>query len=271
VDGSNGFPRDGVYQVGESFIDMPEPFVDYNDNGIRDGNEPYTDFNGNGAWDQPNGVWDADAAIWAETRVLYTDYVAGAVGTGPTAGMDLGSRFYIPPFPQTTPFATPPTPSVAAQFSVTAQQAGPPIVPPTSDTIPAYWADLNFNMPNYKYTYGVSKSAGAKITVAIPTGGSPTTLDGLGMGFTQQYCTTRTPSDPSTQCGSACDSAPCYLVTDVGNFSYGTYGALTVTGGTQPDVGVVCGYMTGTLKTTNTVTNQTTEVSRTMAVCGTSP
>jgi hypothetical protein len=268
VDGSNGFARDGVYQVGENFIDMPEPFVDYNDNGIRDGNEPYTDFNGNGSWDQPNGVWDADAAIWAETRVVYTDYVVAAIGTG---GEDLASRFYVPPFPQTTPFPTPPTPSFSPFFSVTAQQAGPPVVPATSETVPVHWTDVNFNMPNYKYTYGVSKSAGAKIAAAIPTGGSPTTLDGLGMGFTQQYCLTRTPTDPSTQCGSSCDTAPCYLVTDVGNFSYGTYGALTVTGGTQPDPGVVCGFVTATLKTTNTVNNQTTEVSRTMASCGTSP
>jgi hypothetical protein len=56
---------------------------------------------------------------------------------------------------------------------------------------------------------------------------------------------------------------------DIGNFQYGTYGAITVTGGGQPDGGV-CAFVTGTLKTTSTVGGQTTEVSLPVGVCGTS-
>ena len=38
--------------------DMPEAFVDYNENGVRDANEPYFDFNGNGIYDGPDGKYN---------------------------------------------------------------------------------------------------------------------------------------------------------------------------------------------------------------------
>jgi hypothetical protein len=38
--------------------DMPEAFVDYNENGIRDAGEPYFDFNGNGAYDAADGLYN---------------------------------------------------------------------------------------------------------------------------------------------------------------------------------------------------------------------
>ena len=64
VDGSNGCPADGLYNAagtspasraarGEFFVDLGEPFVDYNDNGIGDADEPYIDVNGNRALGRP--------------------------------------------------------------------------------------------------------------------------------------------------------------------------------------------------------------------------
>ena len=132
VDGSNGCPRDGVYQGpgsgvagcaagGENFIDLGEPFVDSNDNGSRDPGEAYDDVNGDGRWNGPNGVWDADTTIWAQTRILYTDYLAVAWdGRG-----ELASRFY-------TLAALPPPHTPFASFSVLAAapaQPGPPPIP----------------------------------------------------------------------------------------------------------------------------------------------
>lgn len=38
--------------------DMPEAFVDYNENGIRDANEPFFDFNGNGVYDAADGKYN---------------------------------------------------------------------------------------------------------------------------------------------------------------------------------------------------------------------
>jgi hypothetical protein len=61
----------GRWDPGEMFIDQGEPFVDNNDNGVRDGLEQYQDLNGNGVWDGPNGRQDADTTIYAETRILY--------------------------------------------------------------------------------------------------------------------------------------------------------------------------------------------------------
>jgi hypothetical protein len=265
VDGTNGCPRDGTYNApgsvagcsGEYFIDIGEPFVDYNDNGTWNSGEPYDDINGNGRWDGPNGTWDADTTIWAQTRILYTDYVA-VIAAG---GLNGGSRFYGATLP--------PTPTAPVGFAVLAQQAGPPPIPATAQTIPLYFSDKNFNLPNSKYTYSSSKSGGT-FTVGYPIGGEPTTLDGLGMNLVQRYCTTPTPTNPATQCSGTCASAPCYAVVDISGFQYGAFGALTVTGGSAPDPGVVCGFATGTLTTTNTVSNTTTTVNTSIGVCGTS-
>ena len=54
--------------------DMPEAFVDYNENGIRDANEPYFDFNGNGAYDAADGLYNgvlctSGAAICSSAEV----------------------------------------------------------------------------------------------------------------------------------------------------------------------------------------------------------
>jgi len=38
--------------------DMPEAFVDWNENGLRDANEPFIDFNNNGAYDAPDGFYN---------------------------------------------------------------------------------------------------------------------------------------------------------------------------------------------------------------------
>lgn len=63
----------GVWDPGEQFNDQGEPFVDRNDNNVRDIGEDYFDANGNEMWDGANGQWDADTYISFETRVLYVD------------------------------------------------------------------------------------------------------------------------------------------------------------------------------------------------------
>jgi hypothetical protein len=255
VRGEEGFVDtngNGVYDLGEPFIDQAEPFVDYNDNGLREPNEPYVDANANGIWDGPNGVWDSDTAIWAQTRVLYTGYAFG--GT-------VGSRFFSA--------GSPPDATATASFVVHAAQVGPPALAADSMGVALYFGDVNYNLPNYKYTYTVSKAPpAAKATVAFDVGGSPTTLDGLGMDFTLQYCSVQAPTDPSTQCAASCATSPCYQVANVGGFSYGTYGGIVVTGGSAPD-GAVCAYVTGTLRTT-TAGGQTIDFSTPIEVCGTS-
>ncbi|HEY3446383.1 MAG TPA: hypothetical protein VGK67_08455 [Myxococcales bacterium] len=63
---------------GEAFVDLPEPFVDANDNGTRDNDpandnvEEFYDANHNGKWDDRNGVWDAYTAIWTSVKITWT-------------------------------------------------------------------------------------------------------------------------------------------------------------------------------------------------------
>lgn len=95
-----------VYDPGEPFIDMAEPFVDKNDNGLRDDClvndlpfgydfsdfpvtvahssveltaedfyacvEDFIDLNGNGVWDDGNGVWDAYTTLWKSHTVTWS-------------------------------------------------------------------------------------------------------------------------------------------------------------------------------------------------------
>ncbi|MFA6032863.1 MAG: hypothetical protein WC889_08200, partial [Myxococcota bacterium] len=76
--GSNFIPS-------EPFVDLPEPYVDKNDNGICDPvnpadlgkqayacSEPYFDSNNNGLWDQGNKKWDPDTTIWDEGYQTWT-------------------------------------------------------------------------------------------------------------------------------------------------------------------------------------------------------
>ena len=266
VDGSNGCPRDGVYNEagtvagcsGEYFVDVGDPYVDANDNGKWDPGEEFVPVANGSSYVGPNGVWDPNTTIWAESRILYTDYVDLALDA---SQQELGSRFFNQAPPGPTPTLTD-----GSGFVILASRTGPPATPATSASVPVYFTDKNFNLPNYKYTYGSSKSPGT-FTVSFPQNQQPTTLDSLGMIFRQLYCSTQTPTDVATQCSGACTSAPCYLVSDVANFSYGSVGALTFTGGNAAD-GLACGFVTGSLQTQNQQTQQTQTVNTTIAVCG---
>lgn len=262
VDGSNGCPADGIYNpagsypgfpncLGEYFIDLGEPFVDLNDNGIWDNNEPFVDVNGNHTYDGPNGKWDAQTLIWSETRVLYTGYTQWAQ-VGPN---NVASRFYKSPVP--------PTPSPQPTFSVLAAQAGPPPVPATSDFIPVYFTDENFNLPTSRTAYATSVPTGAKLTASFGATPPMPQADLLGMNFTAQFCDRPVPTNPTTQCFSSCLFPICYAVTNVGNFGYGAFGGVTITGGASAD-GATCVYASSTL-TTGTVVGKLT-----LPVCGTS-
>jgi hypothetical protein len=66
--------NNGVFDpdLGETFEDTTEPFVDSNDNGTWDSGELYIDTNGDGSWTGKNGVYDGSTLIWAQNRLLWT-------------------------------------------------------------------------------------------------------------------------------------------------------------------------------------------------------
>jgi hypothetical protein len=78
VDG-NQFYEEGV-DMFDSSQDLPEPYVDSNDNGQWDVGEVFRDLNGNGSWDDANQTWDRNTEIWEDTEMLWVGDLS--VGTG---------------------------------------------------------------------------------------------------------------------------------------------------------------------------------------------
>lgn len=223
VDGSNGFAKNGVYDVGENFIDLAEPFVDFNDNGSRDDvsgvlTEPYIDTNQNGRWDGPNGAWDSTTTVWAETRIVYSGFAEYVEASGSSGTYPALARWFVPVAPL-PPLSQAPAPT----FNVNSAKADGGA---TATTLGVYFADLNFNVPTSATTYAVASTSNATV-VKYTT--APTQVDHLGMSFSQQFCAAN-----GTLCSSECLSAPCYVKTGITSFSYGAYGMVEIKGGSTP-------------------------------------
>ncbi len=220
IDGSNGFPADGVYQVGEDFIDIGEPFIDANDNGVWDSGEFRMNTevaNSTPGYDGPNGVWDAKTTLWTQTRVLYSG-PARALST--VNGSEV-SRFYVggsPPSPTTLNFPA---------FVVNSTSPGPA----TTDFLNLYIADRNFNQLVNSATFTVQTVLGDASSGFLFNPGAPG--DNLGMSFSLQHCDT--PAGNGS-CSNTCQDAPCYTVAKVGNFGYGRQGVVRITGGATQNI-----------------------------------
>ena len=78
-----------VYDAGEQWIDLGEPFVDRDDSGAWEAGEFFFDSNTNGAYDGPNGQWDAQTTIWDETRIV----VSGCAGDQGVPGLGFQTPF----------------------------------------------------------------------------------------------------------------------------------------------------------------------------------
>ncbi len=225
ANGEEGFVdqnANGVYDPGETFIDMGEPFVDVNDSGVYESGETFIDLNGNGSYDGPNGTWDANTVIWAETRVVYTGFPAIF------PAVNEQSRWLY-----TGDFGLLPGPTAQPTFVVAGTAPGPA----TSQTFGLFFADPNFNLPWPSATFALKARNG---NVNAQFASLPATVDNLGMTFTKQYCDH--PAPPHA-CNSgpaeiACQATPCFIVPRVAGcdgstcpgFSYGARGTATITG-----------------------------------------
>lgn len=66
---------DGVFDEGtdgfRAVDDLPEPWLDRDDDGARDDDEPFLDVDGDGAWSPPDGARQIDRPIFATGRLLW--------------------------------------------------------------------------------------------------------------------------------------------------------------------------------------------------------
>ncbi|MGA8890245.1 MAG: Ig-like domain-containing protein [Anaeromyxobacteraceae bacterium] len=240
VNGEEGFVDrngNGSYDPGEPYIDMGEPYIDANDNGVYDPGEFFVDVNGNGRHDGPDGQWTRNAVLWSETRLLFTGG-SFAILDGST-GRIAGSQFFQS--------GALPEPVTATPFAVTSSTPGPA----TSETYAVTFGDGNFNPVAPDATYALATGNGL-VTAAFPL--TPAPPFGLGISFTQQYCTKPRWEQITSgeSCSNVCPSngnttnSPCYVVTNVGDctagtsprsgcggFSYGSTGTVKITGGAR--------------------------------------
>jgi len=81
----------GIYDPGETFDDMPEPFLDINENGIREATEPFVDTNANGVYDGRNRKFNGisvNPLVTAPT-MIHTSISIPIVFSGSTAYISL--------------------------------------------------------------------------------------------------------------------------------------------------------------------------------------
>ncbi len=85
----------GEYDQGEPFVDLGEPLIDADDNGIFSSGEQFLDANGNSQYDGPNGQWDGDTIIWTATWMVWTGHYQGGSSCGSYSSLCPGT-FNIP-------------------------------------------------------------------------------------------------------------------------------------------------------------------------------
>jgi hypothetical protein len=134
----------GVFDGNDVFIDLPEPFVDYDDDDVRDADEPFIDTDADGVWDPPNGQWDANTNVWTKTVVVYT----GMPAFLRVAAGDQLSRWMESADAGAYPAATP-----AASFAVRPEFPPDPFVDCNGNSVRDLLAIETFTDTNQNGTY----------------------------------------------------------------------------------------------------------------------
>jgi hypothetical protein len=186
-------PNPAASFLGEPFIDLGEPYIDADDNGQYDSGEQFVDLNGDGVYNGPNDMWDADTTIWAETRIMYTGLPSASASSANPASL---------------------------------------VVPGTTTGYATFvFKDENLNAlaPTFTSWTGAGALVSRKGLTTLGLTITPSTLDVLGLTFTQRYCKEK-PGVAPVNCYSTCVYPTCYVRTTVGGYSAGSTGQLAVTG-----------------------------------------
>jgi Invasin, domain 3 len=258
---SNG---NGVYDLGEPFIDLGEPYVDQNDNGQYDTGEWFLDVNQNGVYDGPSGVWDANTKLWTETVVVYTGVPAGPLDVPEPFTDANGNGAYDPGelFVDVngngvydaagaafvgSRWVRPASYLGACEPSALVQDADPTTAPPdlafdfsvangpTSASFVVVASDMNLNRLTFATGYSVVVEVPAKTTATYL--GLPGYADDYGFFF--QFW----PCDQAGACASQCratgGNAPCLMKPAITSLSCGVAASVAVRAASTPDVGGV--------------------------------
>ncbi|MET0591402.1 MAG: hypothetical protein ABW133_01800 [Polyangiaceae bacterium] len=213
VAGEEGFidkDGDGTYDMGEPFIDLPEPFVDSNDNGVLDPGEFFQDLNMDFQWNPANNVWDSSTTLWTETRVVYTGKPEALTDM---TGTDFLSRYFFPG-----------TPLPAGSLNVGRIE----LMPDEGRDLGLWFSDWNFNVLAPTVKYSVEIGMGDPITASL-SGTPPMRPEREeGFFFAQQYCDGAAPAS----CGMVCPPTPatqrCLVKSAVTQFEYGARGSVRI-------------------------------------------
>jgi len=208
---------DGMYNSGEPYIDLTEPFVDSNDNGTWDAGEFFQDVNNNARWDPANAEWDDSTMLWTETRIVYT----GQGNAVADAGNQLQSRFFLP-----GP-GFPPEPMVPFQPTATVPEPISLLAGETRD-IGIWFSDVNFNVLAPAVKYGADVGMGDPATVAIAANPQMTPTRQEGFLFTQRYCDGAATETCGMICPPSSVTQQCLVRSSVSGFEYGVDGVIRV-------------------------------------------
>jgi len=187
----------GIYEPGDPFTDLPQPFVDSNDNSKYDPGEICPGSSVANSCAGPDGVWDANSTLYVETRILYS-------------GVGVGLPTSVAPQGSTITFSDP----GPGQLEIPEQGA---VVGNVT------WADANLNVGaviNASASYNVVVSTGPQsVSCSFPAPGAKALpADSLGMSVTSltECSPGMVPGD-----GGEVSSMICSLVTQVSQFSGG--------------------------------------------------
>jgi hypothetical protein len=153
----------GSFDNGEDLADMPERFMDHNENGIRDLFEPYYDFNSNSTYDPADG--DFNGVLCLDTSGRCSTNVTTGISASNLIIMSDNTPDGVSP-PHLTPIPVAPLAAIPA---------------PGSGTVAITFADLNGNpLPSGTDIVGSVTGTGISIVAAdasfeVPCTTEPTT------------------------------------------------------------------------------------------------
>jgi hypothetical protein len=164
--------NNGHWDPGEPFVDQWDPYVDSNDDNIREPNEQCIGSGPDGGCQGPTGTGGGGLNVWIDTRVVVTDRPAAGFALAPDAG-------------------PPPHIGLSPVPFVPACPGG--LQPGGSAGVHVFAPDFQINKP-YGMTTFSSQFVPSSTTMQLTESGS--TLDGYGMGYQRLLVDTSN----STQC-----------------------------------------------------------------------